>query len=229
MLALAPVQRVIIAEDNALLRQGVVRLLERVDDIEVVGEASDLPSLRTVVDELDPDVVVTDIRMPPTRTDEGIQAAAWIATDHPGIGVVVLSQYVSPAYAVALLAGGTGRRGYLLKERVGDVDDLAAAIRKVAQGGSVLDPSVVDALVSASRTRPVSPIDHLTSRETEVLGQMAEGKSNAAIATSMVLSERAVEKHSTSIFSKLGLSEEKDLNRRVSAVLIYLGEGNHTV
>jgi len=127
------------------------------------------------------------------------------------------------------LAGGTGRRGYLLKERVGDVDDLAAAIRKVAQGGSVLDPSVVDALVSASRTRPVSPIDHLTSRETEVLGQMAEGKSNVAIAASMVLSERAVEKHSTSIFSKLGLSEEKDLNRRVSAVLIYLGEGNHTV
>jgi len=226
---MTPVWRVIIAEDDALLRQGVVRLLERVDDIEVVGEASDLPSLRTAVADLNPDVVVTDIRMPPTGTDEGIQASRWIAEHHPGIGVVVLSQYVNPEYAVALLAGGTGRRGYLLKERVGDVDDLAGAVREVAQGGSVLDPAVVDALVSASRTKSVSPIDHLTSRETEVLGQMAQGKSNAAIATSMFLSERAVEKHSTSIFSKLGLSDEKDINRRVSAVLIYLGEGNHTV
>ena len=221
--------RVIIAEDDALLRQGMVRLLEGVDGIEVVGEASDLSSLREGVARTNPDVVVTDIRMPPSGTDEGIQAAAWIACEHPETGVVVLSQYVNPEYAVALLAGGTGRRGYLLKERVADVDELVAAIRTVAEGGSVLDPVVVDTLVAASRTKPVSPIDRLTSREAEVLGQMAQGKSNGAIATNLFLSERGVEKHATSIFSKLGLSEELDLNRRVSAVLIYLGQGSHTV
>ncbi len=226
---MAPMLRVIIAEDDALLRQGVVRLLERVDGIDVVGEAAHLHTLREAVDELTPDVVVTDIRMPPTGTDEGIQAVAWIAERHPGTGVVVLSQYVNPEYALALLASGTGRRGYLLKARIGDVDELAAAIRTVAAGGSVLDPAVVEALVAASRTKRVSPVDRLTARETEVLGQMAQGRSNAAIATSLVLSERAVEKHATSIFSKLGLSEEKDLNRRVSAVLIYLGEGNRTL
>ena len=225
---ITPVPRVIIAEDDALLRQGMVRLLEGVDGIDVVGEASDLSSLRAGVDRLNPDVVVTDIRMPPTGTDEGIQAAAWIADDHPEMAVVVLSQYVNPEYAVALLASGTGRRGYLLKERVGDLDDLVAAIRTVAEGGSVLDPAVVDTLVCASRTKPVSPVDRLTSRETEVLGQMAQGKSNGAIATNLFLSERGVEKHSTAIFSKLGLSEELDINRRVSAVLIYLGEGSHT-
>ncbi len=223
-----PVPRVIIAEDDALLRQGMVRLLEGVDGIDVVGEASDLPILRAAVDRLNPDVVVTDIRMPPTGTDEGIQAAAWIADDHPQTAVVVLSQYVNPEYAVALLASGTGRRGYLLKERVADLDELVAAIRTVAEGGSVLDPAVVDVLVSASLTKPVSPLDLLTPREAEVLSQMAQGKSNEAIATTIRLSERGVEKHATSIFAKLALSEELDLNRRVSAVLIYLGKGSHS-
>jgi DNA-binding NarL/FixJ family response regulator len=141
----------------------------------------------------------------------------------------MLSQYVNPDYAVRLLDAGTGRRGYLLKERVGDVTELVAAIREVAHGGSVIDPKVVHALVEASRTRAASPLDQLTPRETEVLSEMAQGKSNAAIAASLVLSERAIEKHSNSIFSKLGLSEEPDRNRRVSAVLIYLGEGNTTL
>ncbi len=219
---------VVIAEDDALLRAGLIGLIARVADITLVGEASDLPTLQAAVDDLRPDVVVTDIRMPPTGTDEGIVAATWMAEHHPTIGVVVLSNHVNPQYAMALLSSGTGRRAYLLKDRVGDIDELAAAIRTVGGGGSVLDPAVVDALVSASQTKPRSPIDQLTARETEVLAEMAQGRSNAAIASSLVLSERAIEKHSSSIFMKLGLSEEKDLNRRVSAVLIYLGAGNPT-
>jgi DNA-binding NarL/FixJ family response regulator len=176
------------------------------------------------VDEEPPDVVVTDIRMPPSGTDEGIRAANAVRERHPGVGVVVLSQYANPDYALALLEGGSARRAYLLKERVGDVEELLGAIREVARGGSVVDPKVVDALVTATSRAVKSDLDRLTPREGEILGEMATGKSNAAIAASLVLSERAVEKHTNSIFSKLGLTEEPDVNRRVKAVLLYLAE-----
>jgi DNA-binding NarL/FixJ family response regulator len=216
--------RVVLAEDNALLREGVARLLEAAPDIDLVGTAADRPSLEALVEATEPDVVVTDIRMPPTGTDEGIQIAARLRVERPSVGVVVLSQYAEPAYALALLDGGSEGRAYLLKERVSEVDELLAAIREVAGGGSVIDSKVVESLVSTGRPA-TSELARLTPRELEVLGEMAQGKSNAAIAASLVLSTRAVEKHTNSIFSKLGLTEEVDLNRRVKAVLLYLAEG----
>jgi DNA-binding NarL/FixJ family response regulator len=219
-----PSTRVVLAEDNALLREGISKLIASEQGIELVGVAVDLPGLLELVEEVEPDVVVTDIRMPPTGTDEGIRAAAEIRTRWPAMGVVVLSQYSDPPYALALLADGAAGRAYLLKERVGGVDDLVRAIREVADGGSVIDPAVVDILVAANVRRPTTDLDRLTGRETEILGEMAQGKSNAAIAATLVLSERAVEKHTNSIFSKLGLSEERDLNRRVKAVLLYLSD-----
>jgi DNA-binding NarL/FixJ family response regulator len=215
--------RVVLAEDNALLRQGVEKLIGQQNGLELVGTADDLPGLLALVEEVAPDVVVTDIRMPPTGTDEGIQAAAHLREHHPEIGVVVLSQYANPEYALALLADGSARRAYLLKETIAGVDELATAIRTVAEGGSVVDPAVVDALVGASAPRRPSDLDRLTAREMETLAEMAQGKNNAAIAASLFLSERAVEKHTNAIFSKLGLTEEEDVNRRVKAVLIYLG------
>ncbi|MFT3855529.1 MAG: response regulator transcription factor [Ilumatobacteraceae bacterium] len=215
--------RVVVAEDHALLRHGLERMLGAAPDIELVGSAADLPSLLALVDEAVPDVVVTDIRMPPTGTDEGIRLAARLRADRPDVGVVVLSQHAEATYALALLADGSARRAYLLKERVADVDELLGAVREVAAGGSRIDPQVVDQLVSGTR-RAGSELARLTPRETEVLAEMAQGKSNGAIAASLVLSERAVEKHTNSIFSKLGLSEERDLNRRVKAVLMYLHE-----
>lgn len=215
--------RVVLAEDNVLLRDGISRLVDAQPDLELVGLAGDLPGLLEIIGEERPDVVVTDIRMPPTGTDEGIQAAATLRQEHPGTGVVVLSQYAEPAYALALLADGSEGRAYLLKERVSEVDELLNAVREVAAGGSVIDPKVVESLV-AGRRGPTSELHRLTPRETEVLAEMAQGKSNAAIAASLVLSERAVEKHTNSIFSKLGLSEERDVNRRVKAVLLYLSE-----
>lgn len=218
--------RIAIAEDNALLRDGLARLISSTPDFELVGTSGTLDELLALVDDTEPDMVVTDIRMPPTGTDEGIQAAAALRGSHPKIGVIVLSQFVSPAYAVALLAQGSERRGYLLKDRVADVDDLVSAIRVVADGGAVIDPKVVEQLVASSSRAAKTPIDFLTPREREVLGEMAQGKSNAAIADSLVLSERAVEKHINSIFSKLHLSEERDVNRRVAAVLVYLTEGD---
>jgi DNA-binding NarL/FixJ family response regulator len=214
--------RVVLAEDNALLRQGIAQLLEREDDIELVGTAADLPSLLRVVETSEPDVVVTDIRMPPTGTDEGIRAAAQLRELHPGVGVVVLSQFAEPSYALALLSGGSAGRAYLLKERVGDVGELVRAIREVAAGRSVIDPTIVEVLVESTSRRQRSPLSHLTPRELEVLSHMATGKTNAAVAAELVLSERAVEKHTNSIFAKLGLSEERDVNRRVAAVLLYL-------
>jgi DNA-binding NarL/FixJ family response regulator len=214
--------RVVLAEDHALLRQGLERLLASADDVEVVGTAVDLPSLEALVDDVAPDVVVTDIRMPPTGTDEGIRIAAHLRAERPGCGVVVLSQHAEAAYALALLADGSAGRAYLLKERVADLDELLVAVREVAAGGSRIDPQVVEHLVAANRRVPASDLDRLTPRETEVLGEMATGKSNASIAESLVLSQRAVEKHTNAIFSKLGLSEERDLNRRVKAVLVYL-------
>ena len=220
--------RVVLADDHALLRQGLERLLAAAPDVEVVGVAEDLDSLLAAVDEHGPDVVVTDIRMPPTGTDEGIQVAARLRTERPDCGVVVLSQYAEAAAALALLSDGADRRAYLLKERVADADELLTAVREVAGGGSRIDPQVVEQLVSSNRAAPASDLDRLTPRETEVLAEMARGKSNAAIAATLVLSERAVEKHTNSIFSKLGLSEERDLNRRVKAVLVYLHDHRAT-
>ncbi|MDX6551844.1 MAG: hypothetical protein QOH74_332 [Gaiellales bacterium] len=216
--------RVVLAEDNALLREGIARLITGREGIELIGTAVDLPSLLALVAEVEPDVVVTDIRMPPTGTDEGIRAAAEIRVRWPGTGVVVLSQYADPPYALALLADGSAGRAYLLKERVAGVDELVRAIHEVADGGSVIDPAVVDILVAANVLEKRSDVDRLTPREREILAEMAQGKSNAAIASTLILSERAVEKHTNSIFSKLGLSEEKDLNRRVKAVLLYLSD-----
>ncbi len=213
--------RIVLAEDNPLLREGIERVLERADGVELVGAAGDLPGIEALVEAESPDVVVTDIRMPPTGTDEGIQLATRLRQEHPEIGVVVLSQYVEPAYALALLEAGSQGRAYLLKERVSEVDELVAAILKVAAGGSVIDAKVVESLVAARRPA-TSDLDRLTPREREILAEMAQGKNNAAIATALVLSTRAVEKHTNSIFSKLGLSEEVDVNRRVKAVLLYL-------
>ena len=216
--------RIVLAEDNVLLREGVARLIDGAAELELVATCGDYDELLEAIEKESPDVVLTDIRMPPTGTDEGIQIAGRLREERPEVGVVVLSQYADPAYALALLEGGSEGRAYLLKERVSDVDELVDAIRQVAEGGSVIDPKVVEELVSATATRPKSDLDRLTPRETEILHEMATGKSNAAIAETLVLSERAVEKHTNSIFSKLGLTEEKDVNRRVKAVLLFLNE-----
>lgn len=215
--------RLVLAEDNYLVREGVRYLIDLEDELELVGVSTDFDDLLRLADVEKPDVVLTDIRMPPTGTDEGIRAAQRLRTSHPRTGVVVLSQYLEPAYALALFEHGAQSRGYLLKERVCDIGELAAAIRVVAQGGSVVDPKVVDALMTARATAP-SPLVHLTRRELETLGEMAQGKNNAAIAASLVLGERAVEKHINAVFSKLGLAQEPDVHRRVKAVLVFLGE-----
>ena len=214
--------RVALAEDNALLREGMSRLVAANEDFELVGVACDLPQLLALVAEREPDVVVTDIRMPPTGTDEGIKAAGWLREHYPRTGVVVLSQYVAPKYAVALLEHGSAGRAYLLKERVASAEELARAIRTVAEGGSVIDHTVVDELVRARSQEHSSGMAQLTARESQILAEMAQGKSNSAIAAALYVTERAVEKHTNSIFAKLGLSEEKDVNRRVKAVLVYL-------
>ena len=214
--------RIVLAEDNYLVREGVAKLIETQPDLELVQLCADYDSLMASVDADEPDVVVTDIRMPPSGTDEGIRAAAALADSHPDTGVVVLSQYAEPSYAMSFLDRGSKGRAYLLKERVSDIDQLANAIREVAGGGSVIDPLVVDALVQARAKSADSPMRHLTPRETEILAEMAQGKNNAAVASSLVLSERAVEKHINSIFSKLSLSAEPDVHRRVKAVLLFL-------
>jgi DNA-binding NarL/FixJ family response regulator len=216
--------RVVLAEDSALLREGIARLIADEADFDLVGTAGDYDALVALVDEHGPDVVVTDIRMPPTGTDEGIRAASWIRERYPSTGVVVLSQYTAPAYALALFEDGSQGRAYLVKERVASAHELARAITTVAEGGSVVDPAVVDELVRARAQKPRTDLDWLTPRETEILSEMAQGKSNVAIAKSLEVSERAVEKHSNAIFAKLGLSEERDVNRRVKAVLVYLSE-----
>ena len=215
--------RIVLAEDNTLLREGIRSLIEGQEGFDIAGVADDYDSLLRAIESEQPDVVLTDIRMPPTGTDEGIRVAAHLRSTRPETGVVVLSQYASPAYALALLEGGSGGRAYLLKERVADVEELIAAIREVAGGGSVIDPMVVEALVAAGSRATKSDLDRLTPRERETLSEMAQGKNNAAIAASLVLSERAVEKHINSIFSKLGLTEEPNVNRRVKAVLLHLG------
>ncbi|HEX4979453.1 MAG TPA: response regulator transcription factor [Acidimicrobiales bacterium] len=216
--------RVVLAEDNALLREGVARLLEAAPEIELAATCGDYDSLLAAIADTEPDVVLTDIRMPPTHTDEGIRAAAALRAERPTTGVVVLSQYADPAYALALLDGGSQSRAYLLKERVADVSELLRAIREVAAGGSVIDPKVVEALVEARTRAARSPLGRLTPREREILGEMAQGRNNASIASALVLSERAVEKHINSIFSKLSLGEEPETHRRVKAVLLFLAD-----
>jgi DNA-binding NarL/FixJ family response regulator len=213
----------VVAEDNYLVREGVVRLLGIEADLDVVAAYEDFDALIAGVDADPPDVVITDIRMPPTGTDEGVRAANLIRESHPSVGVVVLSQYVEPDYALALLEHGSDGRAYLLKERVSDVDVLRRAIEAVATGGSVIDPRVVEALVTA-RARPQSPLDFLTPRESEVLAEMALGRNNAGIGAALGLSERAVEKHINSLFAKLGVTSEPDVHRRVKAVLLHLSE-----
>ena len=218
--------RVVFADDNYLLREGVKQLIDSQPELELAATATDFASLMAAIEAERPAVVVTDIRMPPTGTDEGIRAAAQIRTSHPEIGVVVLSQYAEPEYALSLLEKGAAGRAYLLKERVSDIDQLVNAIREVARGGSVIDPKVVEALVAARTRKTDSPLRDLTPREQEVLAAMAEGKNNAAIAAQLFLTERAVEKHINSIFSKLGLQEEKDVHRRVRAALLFLAEAH---
>jgi DNA-binding NarL/FixJ family response regulator len=218
------VLRVVFAEDNFLVREGTAALLAAVDEVELVATVPDLDGLLAAVEDQHPDVVLTDIRMPPSHSTEGIDAARRIRADHPDTGVVVLSQYAEEDYAYELLKDGAAGLGYLLKERVTDIDELVRALREVSRGGSVLDPKVVEALVAA-RSAKSSPLDDLTPRECDTLEQMAQGKTNAAIAASFVITERSVEKVVHSIFQKLGLTWQEDINRRVKAVLLYLAEG----
>ena len=216
--------RVVLAEDHYLVREGVRGLLDSQADIEVVAVCGDLDSLLAAVEAEHPDVVVTDIRMPPGNADEGIQAAARLRASEPDVGVVVLSQYANPTYALALLEDGSERRSYLLKERVQDVEQLASAIRTVADGGSVIDPKVVEALVGENTRTEGSPLSQLTPRERDVLREMASGKSNAAIAEALYLTESSVEKVIHSIFQKLELTWEPSIHKRVKAVVLYLAE-----
>jgi DNA-binding NarL/FixJ family response regulator len=219
--------KVVIADDHYLVREGVRRLLETESEIEVAAVCEDLDSLLAAVEAERPDVVLTDIRMPPDGVDEGIQAAERLRESHPEVGVVVLSQYGEPVYALALLEAGTAGRAYLLKERVDDVTQLVAAIRAVAQGGSVIDPRVVEGLVAQKARTGASPLRELTAREHDVLRGMAEGKNNAAIAEALFLTERSVEKVIHSIFLKLGIVWEPSIHKRVKAVILYLAEAGN--
>lgn len=212
----------VVAEDNLLVREGVLRLVATIDGLRVVASCSGYDELLEAVDGFAPDVVVTDIRMPPTHRDEGIRAANRFRATHPDLGVLVLSQFLDAAYVLALLEEGTRGRGYLLKDHVDDVDRLARAIRTVAAGGSFIDDDVVDVLVR-SRTRTVdSPLESLSPRELEVLTEMATGATNAAIAESLHVTPHSVEKHASAIFAKLGLVEDVEVNRRVKAVVLFL-------
>ncbi len=224
MLIAVPI-RLVLAEDHYLVREGIRRLLEAQPDLEVAAACGDLAALLEAVEAESPDVVVTDIRMPPNGVDEGIQAARRLRETNPTLGVVVLSTYSQPSYALALLESGTAGRAYLLKERVEDVEQLAGAIRAVANGGSVIDPKVVEALVAEKARQEESPLGQLTPRERDVLREMAEGKNNAGIAEALVLTERSVEKVIHSIFLKLGLAFEPAVHKRVKAVILYLAAG----
>jgi DNA-binding NarL/FixJ family response regulator len=216
--------RIVLAEDHYLVREGIQRLLEIQPDLELAAACGDLDSLLAAVAAEKPAVVVTDIRMPPGDSDEGIQAAERLRETDPGVGIVVLSQYANPVYALALLEGGSAGRAYLLKERVEDIGQVVGAIHAVAEGGSVIDPKVVDALVAEKARSDESPLNDLTPRELDVLREMAEGKNNAAIAETLVLTERSVEKVIHSIFLKLGLTWESAVHKRVKAVILYLAE-----
>lgn len=218
--------RVVLGEDNYLTREGISRVLAEEDDIEVVAACGDLDSLRAAIEATAPDVVLTDIRMPPTSTAEGIELAAELRDTHPELGVVVLSQYAEPVYAAELLEAGAESRAYLLKDRVQDRGELSRALHEVAEGRSVIDARIVEELLAAQRRRERSQLDSLTNREQEILGLVAEGLSNQAISERLVITKRAVERHIHSIFWKLDLSHSEQVSQRVSAALLYLaGEG----
>lgn len=214
--------RVVLGEDSFLAREAISRVLERAEGIELLAACGDLDSLRASIDEMRPDVVVADIRMPPENTDEGIRLAAELRSTHPEIGVVVLSQHAEPTYAVVLFEQGSERRAYLLKDSVRSPAELSRALHTVAEGGSVVDPIVVEQLVEARRRREDAQLDTLTPRELEILAMIAEGRSNAAIAEALVVTKRAVERHINSIFLKLDLRDAEDVSRRVKAALLYL-------
>jgi DNA-binding NarL/FixJ family response regulator len=216
--------RVVLADDSYLARKGIEQVLEAASGIEVVSMCEDLDSLLAAIERDRPDVVVTDIRMPPTSTDEGIRVAARLRDTYPDVGVVVLSQYDDPAYALALLESGSEGRAYLLKERIHERAQLVAAVEEVARGGSVIDSKIVESLVGARTRLDNSPLAELTSREREVLAEIAQGKSNAAIAESLVLTKRAVEKHINAIFMKLGFAQADDVSKRVKATLMFLSD-----
>ncbi len=216
--------RVVAADDSFLIRESLTVMLASEPGIELVEVCSDGKELEAAITAQHPAVVIVDIRMPPSRSDEGIRIARRLRETDPEVGVLVLSQYAEAAYALALLESGSGRRAYMLKERIRDKPELVRAIRTVAAGGSVIDPQVVDVLIEARSRVARSPLAELTPRERQLLGEIAEGKSNAAIAESLVLTKRAVEKHINSIFSKLGLPEAQDVSRRVKAALVYLSE-----
>ena len=218
------VLKVALAEDSLIVREGIQQLLATEPDIDVVASCGDLDSLLEAVEEVQPDVVVTDIRMPPTNTDEGLQVAATLRRTHPHVGVVLLSQYADSRYGLALLEEGSDGRAYLLKHRVHNRAELAEAIKSVAAGGSVIDPKIVEELVAAKARSEPSPLDALTPRERDVLAEIARGKSNVAIAESLVLTKRGVEKHINSIFSKLDLSDAEDVSKRVKATLVFLAD-----
>jgi DNA-binding NarL/FixJ family response regulator len=216
--------RVVVAEDSYLVREAVTRVLTESPDIELVAAAADAATLLASIDEKEPEVVVTDIRMPPTGSDEGISVAARLRETHPDVGVVILSQYAEPGFALELLEDGSSGRAYLLKERVGNRAELTAAIHAVAGGGSMIDPKIVEKLVHARGIADNSPLNELTAREREVLGEIAQGKSNTAIAESLFLTKRAVEKHINAIFLKLGLADSQEVSKRVKAALMLLAE-----
>jgi DNA-binding NarL/FixJ family response regulator len=216
--------KVALAEDSLIVREGIQQLLAHDPEIDVIAACDDRDSLIEAVESARPDVVLTDIRMPPSNTDEGIRIAEQLRDRHPEIGVVVLSQFADPTYALELLESGSDGRAYLLKERVHDRGQLSSAIVAVADGGSVIDPKIVEGLVAARARADRSPLSELTSREHEVLAQIAQGKSNTAIAESLVLTKRAVEKHINSIFMKLNLSAAEDVSKRVKATLMFLAE-----
>jgi DNA-binding NarL/FixJ family response regulator len=222
----APAIRVVLADDSYLVREALEHVLAADDGIKVVATCRDRDSLLAAVEAERPDVVVTDIRMPPADADEGLQVAAALRLNHPEIGVVVLSQFVEPRYGVALLDGGSDGRAYLLKERIQHRRQLVSAIETVAEGGSVIDAKVVEALIGSRRRAERSPLAELTPRELEILAFVARGHSNQAIADELVLTKRAVEKHINAIFLKLGLTEALDVSRRVKAALIYLAESD---
>jgi DNA-binding NarL/FixJ family response regulator len=216
--------RVAVAEDNYLMREGIREVLEEEEDIELVALASDYTALVNAIDREQPEVVLTDIRMPPTQTDEGVRIAEELRDTHPEMGVVVLSQFVDPHYALRLFERGAARRAYLLKDRIGHRLELMDAIREVARGGSRVDAAVVESLVNERTKAARSPLVQLTSREREVLAEVAQGKSNSSIAASLFLTKRGVEKHINSIFAKLDLSDEHNVSRRVTATLLFLGD-----
>jgi len=213
--------RIVLGDDSYLAREGIVRALEGAEDIELVRACGDLGSLRAAIEELEPDVVLTDVRMPPTNTDEGIRLAAELRSSHPELGVVVLSQQAEPLYAMALFEGGSDRRAYLLKDRVTDGEELYRALREVAHGRSFVDPRIVDEILVDRRQREDGQLHRLTPREREILALIAEGHSNTAIAGRLSITRRAVERHVNGIFSKLDLGDPVDVSRRVKAALVY--------